>query len=97
MQKVWQPGSGKQRGDRKLLVIPPRFRTMQLDILRFFFIDVGEFIACSRLGMKQFVELCLDRLRVAILGTLYEKRHEPCGERGAGVPIERCSLEDEPG
>ena len=96
--------SGKQRGARKAdadkalaIVIPPRFSTMQLDILRFFFIDVREFIACLRLGMKQFVELRLDCLRVAILGTLYEKRHEPCGERGNGVPIERCALEDEPG
>ena len=47
-------------------------------------------IARMPLGVKQLIELGLYGLGVAMLCALDEQSHEPDGNRGDAVPLERC-------
>jgi hypothetical protein len=37
---------------------------------------MGHRVACSTLGVKQFVQFCLDSLRIPVFGALDEERHK---------------------
>ena len=55
----------------------PCLIAMAGDIFGFFFIDVRKRVTRTRLGMKKFIKLGLDCLRIPVLGSLDEQRHEP--------------------
>ena len=38
--------------------------------------------------MQDFIELGVDGLGIAMLGTLDNERHGPCGQGGSGMPLE---------
>ena len=67
-----------------------------LDVFRFLSVQCPDRIARTRLRMNQFVEFRVDRLSIAMFGTLDEQRHEPRRENGNRVPVERLGLKSEP-
>src|SRR4051794_31042709 len=46
--------------------------------------------------MQHFIELGVDGLCIAMLGTLDNERHGPCGQGGTGVPLEGFRLKHIP-
>ena len=69
---------------------------MPSNVLRFLFINVSQRIARLCLGVQELIELGLDRLRIAVLSALDEKRHEPRCHGRDRVPIERLPFEQKP-
>src|SRR5689334_23126031 len=67
-----------------------------LDLLGFPFINLGERVTCVLVCMQQFIELGVDRLRIAVLRSLDQQGHEPRGHRRNAVPIETFTIEQEP-
>lgn len=78
------------------LVVLPRLSPVTLDVFRLLFIDVSKRVAGSRLSMQQLVELCLDRLAVAVLGALNDQCHKPGREYGEAMPAEVLAIKEEP-
>jgi hypothetical protein len=68
-------------------------------LLNFFglqLIDVGKPIVGTPKCPQDFIELRVDGLGIAVLGTLNEKRHKPGRERCDTVPVKTLSVEDKP-
>jgi hypothetical protein len=66
------------------------------DDLGFFLIQLGKFRARSSLNAEQLVELGVDSLRVAMLGSLNEQCHEPSADGRHRLPIEALRIENQP-
>src|SRR5688572_4610928 len=69
---------------------------MALDVLGFPLIELGEFIARSAMHPQQLVKLRLEGLIVAVYHALENQRHEPGGQRGNSVPVQRVALKEKP-
>src|SRR5262245_15910795 len=98
VSSIWQaskPGSRTDSGEDRLgsmrqLVAFSSLFPQPLDVFRLLVVDARHGIARMPLGVKQLIELGLYGLGVAVLCTLDEQRHEPDGNRGDAVPLERC-------
>lgn len=66
------------------------------DFLRFIVINVRELVSSAFAGSQQLIELCVHRLRIPILGTLNEQRHQPNRQCSASFPVKRGASENEP-
>ena len=75
-----------QRSPR--LVIFASLLSVPLDVFGLLVVDARHGIAGTALCVDQFIELGLDRLRVAVFGALNEQGHEPRGQRCYAVPVE---------
>ena len=69
---------------------------MAHDVLRFLVVDFCERVVCLTVRVQQLVEFGLQRLRISVLRALYEQGHEPDGQSGNAMPIERSSVKGEP-
>jgi hypothetical protein len=99
VSSIWQaskPGSRTDAGEVHLaawqgqLVVSSRPFPQSLDVFRLLVVDARHGIARMPLAAKQLIELGLYGLGVAVLCALDEQRHEPDGNRGDAVPLERC-------
>ena len=61
-------------------------RPMAHDVLRFLVVYFCERVICLTVGMKELVELRLQRLRITVLRALYEEGHEPDGQSDNAIP-----------
>jgi hypothetical protein len=85
-----------QRALRWQSIILAHFLTAFLDVLRFFLIQAGEFVARLAHYMEHFVELGMDSLRVAMLRALNDQGHEPSRHGRPRVPLEGFGLVQPP-
>jgi len=69
---------------------------MPFDVFWLLLIDVGEAIASPGLRMQELVEFSLDCLRIPVLGSLDQERHEPGGEHGKSVPTKILAVQQQP-
>ena len=77
-------------------VVLPGKCAMSFDVFRLLLIDVGEAIASPGLRMQKLVEFSLDCLRIPVLGSLDQERHEPGREHGKSVPTKILSVQQQP-
>ena len=89
-------GVRTQEPTHMVLVVPACVLAMPRDVLRLFLINVRKRVARLCLRVQELIELRLDCLRVAVLGTLDEERHEPRGHGSDRVPVECLPLEEKP-
>jgi hypothetical protein len=69
---------------------------MALNFFGVLLVYLREFVAGVVLRMQEFVELCVNGLRVPMLGALNNQCHEPrCQDRDT-APSKRSSIEDKP-
>src|SRR5262245_21425767 len=66
---------------------------MFFDLFWFLLVNVDECIACAIICPKELIELCMNRLRVTMLGALDEERHAPRRKGGHSVQIQGFWLE----
>lgn len=69
---------------------------MAHDVLRFLIVYFRERVVRLTICVQELVEFRLQRLRIAVLRALYQQGHEPDGESGNAIPIERSRVKDEP-
>ena len=69
---------------------------MAHDVLRFLIVNFRERVVRLTICVQELVEFRLQRLRIAVLRALYQQGHEPDGESGNAMPIERSRVKDEP-
>jgi hypothetical protein len=60
------------------------------DILYVALIECGEVGPGLTLGAKQFIKLGVERFDIAVLGSVDEQRHQPCGQRRYCRPTDNC-------
>ena len=65
---------------------------MLRDDLRLLIIELGQLILGSSLDSQQFVELCVNGLRVPMLRPLDKQCHQPRGDGRHRLPIEALGL-----
>jgi hypothetical protein len=88
-----QTALGLRRAGLPPITLP---RAVALDCLRFFVVDLDQLVSCLAVGPEQLVELGMNGLCVAVLGTLDEQSHEPRGDGCRGVPIKRVEAQCQP-
>jgi hypothetical protein len=62
-------------------------RTVLFDSFRLLRVKMDEITAGSSFDPKQLIELCVYRLRITMLGTLNEERHNPGGHGSRCLPV----------
>jgi hypothetical protein len=67
-----------------------------LDVLRFLFVQVDKIGLSFAIYAQKLIELSMDRLGVAMLGTLNDERHKPSCQRRNSVPVECVSSKEQP-
>ena len=68
-----------------------------LDLLGVLLINARKLVTGVTVDAQQFVQLYVDGLRVAMLGALDQKRHEPRPQGGDPVPFKRLGAKYDPG
>ena len=83
--------SSQARHKHRQTAVP--FHSRSRNLFRFPLVDPRYRIAGVRLCLNQRIQLRMDRLRISVLGTLYEQRHEPSRKRGNCMPVKCARLE----
>lgn len=68
----------------------------RLDLLRLSFIESYQVVMRFSIRPKQFIQLGVNGLGVAVFGALDEQRHEQGRKRRGAVPIQARAIENEP-
>ena len=74
----------------------PRLSLEALDVVRFLFVQVDKIGLSIAIYAQKLIELSMDRLGVAMLGTLNDERHKPSCRRRNSVPVECVSSKEQP-
>ena len=70
-----------------------RCMPMLLDFFRLLLVDMRKRSFRTSICPQKLIELCVNRLGVAVFGALDEKRHAPSRKRSEAVPIKRLRLQ----
>jgi len=71
---------------RQSLIICSSLVPMAHNLLGLLVVNFRERVVRSTLRVQQFIELRLQRLRIAVLGALDEQSHEPNRQRRNAIP-----------
>jgi hypothetical protein len=71
-------------------------RTVLFDSFWLLRVEMNELTAGSSFDPKQFIELCVYRLRVTMLSALNEERHKPSGHGSHGLPVKGLRVKHKP-
>jgi hypothetical protein len=79
---------------RRSLIVCSSLVPMAHNLLGLLVVNFRERVVRSTLRVRQFIELCLQRLRITVLGALDEQSHEPNRQRA--IPIEGGPVKKQP-
>jgi hypothetical protein len=75
----------------------PDILSVLLDFFGLFLVDLPKLIPRVALCSQQFVQFSVNGLRISVLGTLNEQRHEPRRDGRDPLPVEGTPGEQHPG